>query len=134
MTPKLDVSIRASFPSAEIFGVKLINGHATQSVLSITNNEASAITFSIAGGSLHTLATPAQQIRNLTAVKYNVQIPAGQNGSFAYPFTTVLPPQQFRLNLVAAVKDSKGTVFTVQAFDETVTVVEPETSLFDPQM
>lgn len=106
-------------------------------MLSITNNEAAPVTVNVVGGSLWTVAGPsvaAQNIKNLTAVKYNVEIPAGQKETVAYAFTTVLQPQELRLNLAAAVTDSKGTAFTVQAFNETVTVVEPETSIFDPQM
>jgi hypothetical protein len=30
--------------------------------------------------------------------------------------------------------DGEGRFFTVQAFNGTVSVVEPETSIFDPQM
>lgn len=141
-TPNLAVQISASFPASELFGIKLVNGHPTQSVLSISNNEAAPVTVNFIGGSLWTpsssLTTPpttGQIIRNLTAVKYNVEIPAGQKESLAYTFSSpVLAPQELRLNLAAAVTDTKGTVHTVQAFNETVTVVEAETSLFDPQI
>ncbi len=129
--------MRATFPQSEIFGVKLINGHATQSVLSVSNNEAGPVTVALVGGSLWTIepvGRASRIIRNLTTVRYNVEIPAGQKESLSYAFTTDLQPAEMRLNLAAVVGDSKGNSYTFQAYNETVTVVEPETSLLDPQM
>ncbi|KAI9828802.1 MAG: hypothetical protein M1832_001907 [Thelocarpon impressellum] len=134
-SPKLAAKVSVSFPQSEIFGVKLVNGHATQSVLSITNNEPAPITVSFVGGSLWTLAGgQSQNIRNLTAVKYSVEIPAGQKESVAYAFTTDLQPQDLRLSLAAMLTDAKGNSFTAQAYNETISVVEPESSIFDPQI
>ena len=134
-TPSLDVNIHTTFPQSEIFGVKLINGHATQSVLSVSNNEEAPITVAIIGGSLWSMepTAPPQIIRNLTSVRYNVEIPAGEKESLSFAFVQDLQPADLRLNLAAVVRDQKGTFYTVQAFNETVSVVEPETSLLDPQ-
>ena len=131
------MSISASFPSSEIFGVKLINGHPTQSLLSISNNEAAPVKVTFIGGSLWTPLNDPQgtrQVKNLTTTKYNVEIPAGEKESLSYSFTTDLQPQDMRLNLAAILSDSKGAFYTIQAFNETVSIVEPETSLLDPQM
>jgi len=140
-TPGLAVSVTATFPSAEVFGVKLINGHATQAILDITNNEAEPISVAIIGGALSTLKNlpagihpSAAILRNLTATKYGVEIPAGAKESLPYTFTTDMQPEDLRLQLIAVVADSKGTVYQVQAFNETVTVVEAPTSFFDPQI
>ncbi|KAI9671491.1 MAG: hypothetical protein M1817_003542 [Caeruleum heppii] len=140
-TPNLNVEISTSFPQSEIFGIKLVNGHATQSVLSIANHEAQAVTVEVVGGSLWSVADmrtsgPSQNIRNLTAVRYNVAIPAGQSESLSYAFATDLQPGEVRLLLAAMVRvdGKKGAVVPVSAFNETVTVVEPETSIFDPQI
>lgn len=73
-------------------------------------------------------------MRNLTTTRYNVEIPAGQKESISYSFTTELLPQDLKLNLAAVVTDAEGTAYTLQAFNETVSVVEPDTSFFDPQM
>ena len=135
-SPKLAVQASVSFPQSEIFGIKLVNGHTTQSVLSIANNEADPITVSVVGGSLWTTMPGAvpMNVRNLTAVKYNVEIPAGQKESLTYAFATELQPQDLRLQLAALVADNEGTAYTLQLYNETVSVVEPETSIFDPQM
>lgn len=76
----------------------------------------------------------AQIVRNLTTTRYNVEIPAGQSDSISYSFATELQPQDLMLNLAAVVTDTEGTPYTLQAFNETVSIVEPDTSIFDPQM
>jgi hypothetical protein len=63
-----------------------------------------------------------------------VELPAGQKKSISYKFVTELRPQDLRLNLGAVVTDAEGNAYTLQAFNETVSVVEPDTSLFDPQI
>ena len=135
--PKLALAVSASFPASEIFGIKLVNGHPTQALLSFTNDEPGPINVDFIGGSLWTLDDPgqlSQNIRNLTTTRYNVQIPAGGNESLSYTFATEMHPQELRLNLATVVSNSEGTFFTVQAFNGTVSVVEPDTSIFDPQM
>ena len=89
------------------------------------------------GGSLWTTeygANGPQILRNLTTTRYNVEIPAGQKESISYSFKTELLPQDLKLNLAAVVTDAEGTAYTLQAFNETVSIVEPDTSIFDPQM
>lgn len=88
------------------------------------------------GGSLwtSTLGTQPHLLRNLTTTRYNVEVPAGEKKSISYSFVTELLPQDLKLNLGAVVTDVEGTAFTLQAFNETVSIVEPDTSLFDPQM
>ena len=76
----------------------------------------------------------SQVIRNLTTTRYNVEIPAGQSDSISYHFATELHPQDLKLNLAAVITNSEGTPYTLQAFNETVSVVEADTSIFDPQM
>ncbi|KAL9002930.1 MAG: hypothetical protein Q9188_004167 [Gyalolechia gomerana] len=139
-TPNLAVKVSTSFPSSEIFGIKLINNHPTLAVLSIANDEPSPISVVFVGGSLWTLpdlptSPPTPQIlRNLTTTRYDVSIPAGEKKSLDFKFTTELQPQDLKLNLAVVVTDSEGTPYTLSAFNETVAVVEPDTSIFDPQI
>ncbi|KAI8932098.1 hypothetical protein NX059_010983 [Plenodomus lindquistii] len=134
-TPNLNVAVSVSFPQAEIFGVKLINGHATEARLSISNNEAAPIDVSIVGGSLiHEAAGQSQIVRNLTAQKYSISIPAGAQETVPYTFSTELHPQDLRLQLITVLKDSKNALYTVPVYNETVSIVEAPTSFFDPQI
>jgi hypothetical protein len=135
--PTLALTVSASFPASEIFGIKLVNGHPTQALLSFTNDEPGPVTVKFIGGSLWTLDAPGQSsrnIRNLTTTRYNVEIPAGGKESLSYSFATEMHPQDLRLNLATIVSNSNDTFFTLQAFNDTVSVVEPDTSVFDPQM
>ncbi|KAI4093107.1 MAG: hypothetical protein LQ344_003090 [Seirophora lacunosa] len=140
-SPALSVQISTSFPSSEIFGIKLVNAVPTLAVLSITNDEPSPINVVFIGGSLWTLPdTPSspptpQIIRNLTTTRYkDITIPAGEKESVEYRFATELQPQDLLLNLAAVVTDENGEAYTIAAFNETVAVVERDTSIFDPQI
>jgi hypothetical protein len=134
-TPNLNVKVSVSFPQSEIFGIKLVNGHATEARLSIANGEPTPVGVSIVGGSLSLeQAGESRVIRNLTAQKYSIEIPAGAEETVPYTFTTDLHPQDLRLQLVAVLKDNKNAFYNVPVYNETVTVVEAATSFFDPQM
>lgn len=135
-TPNLAVRVSASFPSSEIFGIKLVNGQPTQALLSFTNEEPDPVRVAFVGGSLwsNSYTQEPQLLKNLTTTRFNLEIPAGESDSLSYVFATELNPQELNLNLAAIVTDKEGTPFTVMAFNETVSVVEPDTSILDPQM
>ncbi|KAH7355775.1 hypothetical protein BKA66DRAFT_474887 [Pyrenochaeta sp. MPI-SDFR-AT-0127] len=134
-TPNLKVAVSVSFPQSEIFGVKLINGHTTEARLSITNDEPTPIGVSVVGGSLvQEVAGQSQIVRNLTAQRYSIEIPAGAEETVPYTFSTELHPQDLRLHLVAVLRDSKNAIYTVPVYNETVSIVEAPTSFFDPQI
>lgn len=139
-SPNLAVEISASFPQAEVFGVKLVNGRATRAVLDVSNNEPLPITVVVVGGSLLSpLDTPGAPnppviLRNLTAQRYGVKIPAGEKESLTYSFATEMHPQDLRLNIAAVLQNSEGNVFSIPVYNETVSVVEGPMSIFDPQM
>ncbi|KAJ5227312.1 uncharacterized protein N7469_007318 [Penicillium citrinum] len=130
----LAVKAEASFPASEIFGVKLVNGRPTEALISVINDEPNPVTVNFLGGSLWNLEEESKVVRNLTATRYGVEVPAGQKETIPYSFATEMHPQDLRLNIAAILSDSEGKFFTVQAFNGTVSVVEPETSIFDPQI
>ena len=135
VTPDLRVSVSTSFPQSEIFGVKLINGHATEARLSISNEETRPVSVAIVVGSLLEDGGDASRVlRNLTAQRYGVEIPAGEEQTVTYSFTTEMHPQDVRLQLVAVIQDHEKAVYTLAAYNETVSVVEAPTSILDPQM
>lgn len=77
---------------------------------------------------------PPQILRNLTAQRFAIQIPAGEKETLTYSFATEMHPQDLTLALAAVLQDKDGLVFTNQFYNETVSVVEAPTSIFDPQM
>ena len=155
-SPNLAVKVGTSFPQSEIFGVKLVNGHPTQSVVSFSNEHTTPVTIAFGnvpcatlpyckpltkavGGSLwgpdpKTQGETDRIVRNLTSTRYNVQIPPGEKESVSYNFATELHPQDLRLNILAVVMSENGGIYTMNAYNETVSIVEPDASFFDPQL
>ncbi|KIW03690.1 uncharacterized protein PV09_05007 [Verruconis gallopava] len=129
--PTIALDVKTTFPYSE-FGVKLVNNHATQAVLTFNNKETEPVRVQIVGGSLWDIKADTI-VRNLTAIPYNVEVPAGSEQSLTYNFATELHPQDLRLYLAALV--TKGEMgFQVSAYNGTVSVVEAPLSFFDPQM
>ena len=132
----MNVKVTATFPDAEIFGIKIVNGKPANVELSFTNEETEPVAVQFVGGSLWTPdfdPSGSRIVRNLTTKQYGIQIPAGESETLPYNILTNMHPAEFRLNLAAVL--SKGTnFFTQQAFNGTVQVVEPDSSIFDPQM
>jgi len=142
-TPVLNAEITTSFPEADIFGVKLLNGRPTNALIEIDNREDGPLQVAFVSGSLVSTAAnipedaPAYQsiLRNLTAVQYNVQIPAGERKALPYSLAALdMQPQDVRMRLVAVVANSGGNIFQVAAFDDVAAVVEAPVSFFDPQI
>ncbi|KAI9736188.1 MAG: hypothetical protein M1834_001073 [Cirrosporium novae-zelandiae] len=133
--PRLDVGVTCSFPEAEVFGVKMVNGHPTQAVLTFQNAEPNPVTIAAVGGNLWYDEDPRGPmiLRNLTSKAPKLEVPPGETESFLYAFSTIMQPQELRLSIQALVT-SEGKYYTVQAFNGTVSVVEPDTSIFDPQI
>ncbi|KAJ5811603.1 hypothetical protein N7474_007904 [Penicillium riverlandense] len=128
------VTAQASFPASEIFGVKLVNGRPTQALVTFSNDEPNPVTLNFLGGSLWSLDETSTVVRNLTATRYSAEIPAGEKETVSYDFATEMHPQDIRLSIAAILADHEGNFFTVSAYNGTVSVVEPETSIFDPQI
>jgi hypothetical protein len=103
-------------------------------LLTVTNNEDDAVTVNFVAGTLSTLTEPSEVVRNLSAVTYGVSVPAGESQVLPFSLTTDMHPQDLRLSLISILSKNVTQFFTVQAFNGTVSVVEPETSIFDPQM
>jgi hypothetical protein len=70
----------------------------------------------------------------LTAVRYGVEIPAGHKETISYSFATEMHPQDLLMTLSAIVSDNEGNFLPITAHNGTVSVVEADTSIFDPQM
>lgn len=134
-SPALNVQVSAVFPDAEIFGIKIVNGKPSNVQISVNNHETEPVAVQFVGGSLWTpdFDQSPRIVRNLTSKQYGIQIPAGESETLPYSFQTNMHPQELRLNLAAVI--AKGnTFFTQQAFNGTVQIVDPNSSIFDPQM
>ncbi|KAI0023551.1 hypothetical protein F4780DRAFT_55426 [Xylariomycetidae sp. FL0641] len=138
---ELKADIATTFPDADIFGVKLVNGRPTKAVVDVTNNEDKPIQVAFVGGQLHTTQELAPDtapymgiLRNLTTVRYEATIPPGEQQSLPFSFILDMQPQDVRLQLVAVISNSANQIFQVGVSDQVVSIVEAPTSFFDPQI
>lgn len=135
----LSVDVKVTFPDAEVFGVKMVNGRPTRALLHVTNNEEVAVNALVAIGALLSPTgvpgapeTPVV-MRNLTGSKFDTLVQPKTTETLTYSFATEMHPQDVTLQLQAIV--SRGPrVFTLTAFNEKVSIVEAPISIFDPQM
>lgn len=118
-----------------------MNGRPTNVLVDFVNNEPETMQVAFIGGSLLStqplapeLPPWASVVRNLSSIRYDVEIPSGEKASLPYNFVTDLNPQDLRLNLVAVIASQKGAIYQLHAFNQTVSVVEAATSILDPQM
>ncbi|CAK4033870.1 related to signal sequence receptor alpha chain [Lecanosticta acicola] len=135
----LAVEVNVSFPDAEIFGVKMVNGRPTRAVLKFTNNEDEDVNVLVALGALLTptdvpgAPDPPQTMRNLTGAKFGTTIPAKSKEALTYSFATVMHPQDVTLELKTIVARGQS-LYTLTVFREGVSIVEAPVSIFDPQI
>ncbi|GAP89107.1 putative signal sequence receptor alpha chain [Rosellinia necatrix] len=138
---QLNAEIVATFPDADIFGVKLVNGRATKAVIDITNNEDQPIQVAFLGGQLMKLQELSPDapsytaiLRNLSTVQYQATIPAGEKQSLPYSFVLDMQPQDVRLHLIGVIMSGSNQIFSIGVYDDVVSIVEAPISLFDPQI
>ncbi|KAI1503555.1 hypothetical protein F5X99DRAFT_98092 [Biscogniauxia marginata] len=140
-TVDLQADIVATFPDADIFGVKLVNGRPTKAVIDVTNNEDEPIHVAFLGGQILSTADlgpdadPSKAIlRNLSTVRYETSVPAGEKQSLPFSFVLDMQPQDVRLHLIAVIMNSANQIFQVGVTDQVASIVEAPISIFDPQI
>lgn len=134
--PQKDLNLTASanFPTAlSPSALKLVNRQSTPVHLNIANGEDRPVTLQLVGGSLWD-SVNGRSVRNLTSLKLGKILGSGEEADVPYTIDAVdLLEQDLLLNLAFIVTTEAGDLATVSAFNQTVSIVEPEASLLDPK-
>jgi hypothetical protein len=137
----LDADVKTTFPEADIFGVKLVNGRPTKALIEVVNREKEVIQLALVAGSVHDTQTlpddaPAYQgiLRNLTSSQYNLRVEPGETKSVPFAFAVDMQPQDVRLQIFAVLMTDKGAILRKIAYNDGAAVVDPPISFLDPQI
>ncbi|TBU49796.1 hypothetical protein BD309DRAFT_1076165 [Dichomitus squalens] len=119
----------AQFPETNAFG-QVVNGERNALFVAIESKEADRnVTLKNIAGSLHNAQTD-RLVKNLTKTDYPIPLIEGAPLQLPFAFHSEFKPGEYKLNIwIEHVVD--GKTYRVTAYDSIITVVEPESSIFD---
>jgi len=112
---------------------RLVNGVKNSVNVRVANLEAEPIIVSYIGASLVDTAKNVV-VKNFTSMKIGTAVEHGLQLDKIYTFTADMAEQEVNLVIAVVVTTPAHEVVSVQAYNGTVLIVEPEASIFDPQM
>ncbi|CAG8651757.1 6329_t:CDS:2, partial [Cetraspora pellucida] len=113
---------------------QVVNGQKNTVKLIFDNKGTLNYTINLIGGALVNKDNPNEIYRNLTAVKYSIKAPSMDHVEFPYYFYAEFPPQELDIILFVFFSDDDKRQFRGVGYNGTVTIVDPEHSLFDLQL
>jgi len=127
----LNINVTVDFLNESPLGVKLVNGEPTKVNVGFSNGGEDPLTVEYVGGSLWDANKP---IKNFTAAKLGTNVPSKQKVDLPYQFVADMDEQELLLHIGVVFTTLQGELVTVSAFNGTVAIVEPDSSLLDPQL
>lgn len=125
------VEITSSFPDNP-FSL-ITNGQQNKLQVTFDNKGTEAYTIDVVSGAFFDTDF-TQVVRNLTAFKYGVPVPAMDHIDVPYSFYSEFKPQELGLLIIVDFSDEAKNRFRGVAYNGTVSIVEPAQSLLDPQL
>ncbi|WRT66401.1 uncharacterized protein IL334_003357 [Kwoniella shivajii] len=125
-----DVTVTASFPETNPFGL-VVNGEQNGLLLHLVNQGSRNYTLVSASASYHDINNHWATVRNASTLKYGVPLVAGSNYSAPYSFNSEFKPQEVGLTVWVNLAEG-DSVHHVTAYNQTVSIVEPAATWFDP--
>ncbi|CAG8726400.1 13163_t:CDS:2, partial [Dentiscutata heterogama] len=113
---------------------QVINGQKNTVKLTFDNKGKTNYTINVIAGALVNKDNPNEIYRNLTSVRYSLKAPAMDHVEFPYYFYSEFPTQEFDIVLFVFFSDEEKQQFRGVGFNGTVTIVDPEHSIFDLQL
>ncbi|CAO3673974.1 unnamed protein product [Rhizopus stolonifer] len=130
-TTLAQLEVTAEFPSNP-FGM-IVNGQRNEIVLDIHNKEKTPLTVYAISGQVTKVDNFSTVIRNLTATHYGNLLAADSSLQIPYQFYSEYIPGEHGL-IIHVDLLSGESISRVVGYNGTVTVIEPETTLFDIQL
>ncbi|RVD84586.1 uncharacterized protein DFL_006327 [Arthrobotrys flagrans] len=131
----LNAKVSVTFPDNDSpLGITVVNGKVARINVEITNHEAHPIVVQAVGGQLRK-HDRSVILRNLTVSKQGTEIPSSGTTNVPYSFVPNMHAQDVVLELgVLFSVEKHGKAVQYTAFNSTISVAEPPTSLLDPQI
>ncbi|RUS18271.1 translocon-associated protein, alpha subunit [Endogone sp. FLAS-F59071] len=127
-----NVELTAAFPESP-FG-NVVNGQRNKLVVSFSNKDSANYTIGILSGAFVNPNNFSQIVRNLTALRYETPINAGETIDIPFSFHSEIAPQDLGLVVLVDFVDAAGNNFRAVGFNSTVSIVDPPHSIFDIQL
>lgn len=125
------LEITASFPEDNPFG-QVVNGERNKINLLIENHSGQNVTLMTAGGSFHHPDSNAL-IKNASTLSYGIFLMEGTKTQIPYTFHSEFKAGDLKLRIWLNYL-AETTVYQALAYDSTVTIVEPDVSMFHYQV
>lgn len=126
------IDIYGEFPNNP-FGI-IVNGQKNKLNVYFDNQADEAYTVNYISGALVKPDDFSAIVRNLSVYKYDLTIPAKQKIAIPYQFHSEFSPQDLGLTVIIDFSDAKKNPVRGIAYNGTVTVTDPEHSIFDVQL
>ncbi|OCF36668.1 hypothetical protein I316_01263 [Kwoniella heveanensis BCC8398] len=129
-----EVLVSASFPESNPFGL-IVNGEQNSILVHLANQGTKNYTLVSAAASYHDVNNHWATVKNASALKYNTPLIAGANFSAPFSVNSEFRPQEIGLTVwVDLAESGSKDLHRLTALNQTVSVVEPASSWFDPQL
>lgn len=112
----------------------VVNGQRNKLKVTLNNEEDKNFTVNFLAGAFVNPTNFTQIIRNITAIKYGTNIGPKETADIPFVFYSEFAPQELGLVVVVDFSDAAGNHYTGVAHNSTVTIVDPENSIFDLQL
>jgi len=131
----LKVTVNVTFPDIDSpLKMTIFNRKLTKLNINLQNNEIGTLGLDLVGGALWD-ADHTKIVRNLSTVKvHHNKLEPEHSVIIPYTFTTDIYPQDVILELGLVATDPTGSKVSHTLFKGPLTVADPPTSIFDPQV
>ncbi|CAG8532197.1 3580_t:CDS:2 [Diversispora eburnea] len=112
----------------------VVNGQKNAVKFTFDNKGEESYTINLIGGALFNKDNLDQIVQNISYARFATPVPAMDHVDISYNFYAEFKPQEYELVLYVLFVDKDKKQFKGVGFNETVTIVDPDQSIFDLQL